>query len=348
MNETPSPLQTPALDPVDAAIQAALNPDDSTPAPVAETATEGQPEAPKPEERKARQYAEAAEAKRRAAQAESRARQQAKEARDQQEALKKEKAELEALFSGAKGDKKKLTELMHRMGMSLEDIARTHMELDLTPVSADTKAEQALDEARKLRKELEDREAKFIQDQKRAQGEVAFQKYVGVIKDELGKDTADTYELVKEFQAYPAILDQCFKVLSDNNLTDTVLTPEEEITLIIHCAKEVESQLFQQIEQKADIFKKSAKAKKLLGISQDTSKASSDAPRNNDFASLDPDSVKILENLSQDTPQAKGNRFITNDTTVSSRPAQVISSRQSDMDREIDELVRAAGGKKPL
>lgn len=350
MNETTGPLPAPSVDPVDAAIQAALNPDAQSPAPVPETPSEGNVEPPKPEVRKAREYAEAAEQKRRAVAAETRARQQAKEFQAQQAALTKEKAELEELFKAAKGNKQALQKLMDRAGMNIDDFARTLLDLDALPATADSKAEQALEEARALRKQLDEERAQYQEAQKQAQSKAAFDKYVEVAKAELSKDTTNEFELILEAQAFPTVLERCFVVLEKHGMLSDTLTPEEESALIIHCAKEVEAEFLEQATIAAARIKKSAKGRNLLGITGDNTTASSETIRNDDeIAALDPESSKLLESMARDTTAVpRGNKFITQESTISSRPASVVASRRSDSDNEIDALVKAMAGKKPF
>jgi hypothetical protein len=345
MNTQDTPLAPQSLDPVEAAIQAAGLSETATPAlpsvePVEANVEEAQ--AKEPEQRRARQFAEAAEAKRRAAQSEARARQAAKEAREQQAAWTKEKADVEALFTGVKGNKAALDRLLQKTGLTLDDIARTALELDIEKPTAESKADQALEEARALRKQLEEEKAAIEYERKIEHSKKAYDHYVKAVTEELTKDTSDKYELVKEKAAFPQVLDRCLKFLQENGISQ--VSDEEMPILVSHCAGELEQEFFSQAESEAALFNKSGKLKKLLGNLSHTSNGSSDPLRDNVTAS------SLIEELAQEQTLAarRGNKFITNDATVGSSPATVTSKRQTDIDREIDALVKAAAGKKPF
>ncbi len=358
MNEPTSPLSVTTSDPIDAAIQAAQSlSSEKAPTPAlpsetpAQANVEGKPEQGELQANQQKveaRYAQAAEAKRRAAQAESRARQLAKEARDQQTALAQEKADLEALFTGAKGNKATLQKLMDRAGLTLDDIARTALEMDLEVPSVDSVAKRALEEAQSLRKELADRDAAIEEQKLVSQQKAAYSHYLARVEEEILKEATDKYELIKDNQAYPQVLDRCLQTLKEKNWTDP-LTPEDEVFLVNHCAQELETELFKYAETAAQKLQKSKKLQSLLGITTHNN-TGTDPTRNNDIASIDPEAARLLESMAQETTQANGNRsnrFLTNDTTISARPSVVVRKAQSDSDLEIDELIKALSGQKP-
>ncbi len=346
----PLPTPTTTIDPVEAAMTAASALDPLSPSLDPESPAEAnlEPSDPKPEVRKAREYAEAATAKRRAALAESKARQAQKEFKEQQAELLKEKQELEDLFNSAKGNKANLQKIMNKAGVSsIDEFARIMLDLDAEVPTPEAKADKALEEFQSLRKQLDDEKKELANQRQYEHSKKAYEHYVSRITEELSKDTSDKFELVKEQQLFPVVLDRCLSFLQANNIP--AVDPEEELILISHCASELELELLTKAKQSAELFRKSNKLKTLLGITAHTDMTgSSDSLRDSDkIAYIDQDSQKVLDSISQDNKQQRSSKFITNDSTVSSRPTNLSRSLLSDSDKLLDELIKASGLVKP-
>lgn len=345
-------------DPVDAAIAAlASGGQPGTESPVAGNvaAEPGKPEA-KPEtpaERQARTYAKAADAKRRAAQAEKQARLEHAQAKAEREAVAKQKAELDTLFTGAKGDKAALEELLKRSGHNLDSFARLYLGLD-APEAKPVTAQQALEEAQAVRKQIEADKAAASAAAQAHQSQLALEHYIKLIEGELRADTTDKYESVKETGAFRDVLGRCLKFLETHAITEA-LTPAEEKQLIAHCAYELEAELVAADEAAYQKALKNPKVRSKMGITTNPGNGPTTqvggTRSNNDIALMDPESRKLIESLESETTAtpvsrgtAKSNRFITNDTTVSSRPNTVANTygHEDEIDRLVKELY---GGK---
>lgn len=354
-NQASSTIAITNTDPVAAAMTAAGIGNDAEPMPTHAEPAEGQPDAlegkpegDKPAEtRKSREYAEAKRAKQAAAQSEARARAQVKQARDQAAKDQRERAELEALITGAKGDREKFRELLKRSGHTLDSAARLELGLDVLPVSTDEKASKAVDEIAAIRAELRAERDQLQKARQQEQSDQAFRHYTSQIEAQLKADQTDQFDLIKEAGAYPDVLRFGLKALQDEGWTEA-LTPEQERNLIVFSAKAIEAQLTEKADRAAKGWARSKKLQSLMGKYRDTGTGSSDPRSDNQEPSLDPDQRKLLDSIGRE-PQAKGNKFITNETTTSTRPAVAARRDRSDADREIDELVsRLGAGAKPL
>lgn len=346
MNE-PSPIVPTSIDPVEAAMTAAGLQQAPTPQPVPESDSAANLEAekaPLPEERRARQYAEAAEAKKRAARAEAEARRARQDFQAQQASLAKEKADLEAMVSGAKGNRAVQRELLKRFGLTLDDLARTELELEAEPLTPDVVAKSARDEVQALRKELADRDRAVEEQKLIQQRDEVRAHYLNRVQELITAEPTDKFQLIKDNESYPLLLERCALYLQEHGITD--VSPEDEALLVDHLGEKLEAELFSYAENAAKRLQKSTKLHKLLGINSPSITAT-EAIRNNDTASLSPEESALLDELTQETTAAaRGNKFITNDATVSSRPTTVAKRDQTEIDREIDELVKAYGGGK--
>ncbi len=157
---------------------------------------------------------------------------------------------------------------------------------------------------------------------------------VASVISEAGED----YALVQDNNLQGEVLDRIYNALKEENIVE--VTPEQEVLLVHHFAKELEAELAPRAQS---VLERLNKIKK-LGILPNDKSGAVPGTLNQDpnSESLDSDALTKAASLIRDK---KSSKFITNETTVSSKPIPRQYGQGRPGEDAIQQALRAMEGK---
>ena len=310
-----------------------------TPDSTSESPVQGNVEAetPDPEtlktERVARALAQATKKERKAADRERQAANSVRAAEARVVQAEAARDELTALLTDASKNPDAALALLKKAGIpSLDALARMVLQMEPELESSDSVAKRALKEAQDLREQIKKERDDVSNANKQAQFNEMYANHLAKVNNVLDAAGED-YALVKDNNAQQEVLKRIYALLQKESVTD--VSEDEEVQLVKHFAAEIEAELAPKAQSVLDRLTKIKK----LGINTNNN-ASTDSVANKDHNSESLDSIANAVALSK-----KSSKFITNESTVSSKPlARTYNVGRKD-DDAIQQALRAMEGK---
>lgn len=330
MTDTLTDIVSNASTALDTSPSPITEPSPETPTEVSQEAETADPEAAK-DVRVARALAQATKKERRAAERERQAFFQVKQAETRIKAAEAARDELNGLLTDAAKNPDKALALLAKAGIpNLDALARLVMQMEPAQEPADKVAQRALKEAQDLRQQLDD-ERKAIEVAKQEQHVGAMRKNhlakVNTVIAAAGEDFA----LVQDANLQSEVLDRIYALLQKEQITD--VSEDEEVMLVKHFAKQLEEELAPKART---LLERLGKINK-MGINPNTNSGTIPGSPNQATNSDTPgtDIAAIAASVIRDK---KPSKFITNETTVSSKPLP----RQYNLGRKDDDAIQQA------